>query len=139
MAYWLFKSEPSSWSWDDQLAKGEAGEGWDGVRNYQAANNMKAMAIGDRGFFYHSVNEKQIVGIVEIIQAYHPDPTDETGRFGMVRLKAIASTQKPVTLAMIKSEEALQDFALIKQSRLSVVPVNKAQWHHILAMAQTSL
>ena len=139
MAYWLFKSEPSSWSWDDQLAKGEAGEGWDGVRNYQAANNMKAMAIGDRGFFYHSVNEKQIVGIVEIIQTYHPDPTDETGRFGMVRLKAIASTQKPVTLAMIKSEEALQDFALIKQSRLSVVPVNKAQWHHILAMAQTSL
>ena len=139
MAYWLFKSEPSSWSWDDQLAKGEAGEGWDGVRNYQAANNMKAMAIGDRGFFYHSVNEKQIVGIVEIIQTYYPDPTDETGRFGMVRLKAIASTQKPVTLAMIKSEEALQDFALIKQSRLSVVPVNKAQWHHILAMAQTSL
>ena len=139
MAYWLFKSEPSSWSWDDQRAKGEAGEGWDGVRNYQAANNMKAMAIGDRGFFYHSVNEKQIVGIVEIIQTYHPDPTDETGRFGMVRLKAIASTQKPVTLAMIKSEEALQDFALIKQSRLSVVPVNKAQWHHILAMAQTSL
>lgn len=139
MAYWLFKSEPSSWSWDDQLAKGEAGEGWDGVRNYQAANNMKAMAIGDRGFFYHSVNEKQIVGIVEIIQTYHPDPTDQTGRFGMVRLKAIASTQKPVTLAMIKSEEALQDFALIKQSRLSVVPVNKAQWHHILAMAQTSL
>lgn len=139
MAYWLFKSEPSSWSWDNQLAKGEAGEGWDGVRNYQAANNMKAMAIGDRGFFYHSVNEKQIVGIVEIIQTYHPDPTDQTGRFGMVRLKAIASTQKPVTLAMIKSEEALQDFSLIKQSRLSVVPVNKAQWHHILAMAQTSL
>ena len=139
MAYWLFKSEPSSWSWDDQLAKGEAGEGWDGVRNYQAANNIKAMAIGDRGFFYHSVNEKQIVGIVEIIQTYHPDPTDETGRFGMVRLKAIASPQKPVTLAMIKSEEALQDFALIKQSRLSVVPVSKAQWHHILAMAETSL
>lgn len=139
MAYWLFKSEPSSWSWDDQLAKGEAGEGWDGVRNYQAANNMKAMAIGDRGFFYHSVKEKQIVGIVEIIKTYHADPTDASGRFGMVRIKAIAPVQKPVTLAMIKAEEALQDFALIKQSRLSVVPVSDAQWRYILALADTSL
>ena len=139
MAYWLFKSEPSSWSWDDQLAKGAAGEGWDGVRNYQAANNMKAMALGDRGFFYHSVNEKQIVGIVEIIQTYHPDPTDASGRFGMVRIKAITSVHTPVTLAMIKAEEALQDFALIKQSRLSVVPVSDFQWHHILAMSQTDL
>lgn len=139
MAYWLLKSEPSSWSWDDQLAKGDAGEGWDGVRNYQAANNMKAMAIGDRGFFYHSVNEKQIVGIVEIIETYHPDPTDASGRFGMVRVKAIIPVTKPVTLAMIKAEEALQEFALIKQSRLSVVPVSDAQWHYILAMAETHL
>ena len=139
MAYWLLKSEPSSWSWDDQLAKGDAGEGWDGVRNYQAANNMKAMAIGDRCFFYHSVNEKQIVGIVEIIETYHPDPTDASGRFGMVRVKAIMPVTKPVTLAMIKAEEALQEFALIKQSRLSVVPVSDAQWHYILAMAETHL
>lgn len=139
MAYWLLKSEPSSWSWDDQLAKGDAGEGWDGVRNYQAANNMKAMAIGDRAFFYHSVNEKQIVGIVEIIETYHSDPTDASGRFGMVRVKAIAPVNKPVTLAMIKAAEALQDFALIKQSRLSVVPVSHAQWHYILDMAETRL
>ena len=139
MAYWLFKSEPSSWSWDDQMAKGAAGEGWDGVRNYQAANNMKAMAIGDRGFFYHSVNEKQIVGIVEIIETYHPDPTDASGRFGMVRIKAIAPVQRPVTLAMIKAEEALQDFALIRQSRLSVVPVSAAQWDYILRMAEAPL
>lgn len=139
MAYWLLKSEPSSWSWDDQLAKGDTGEGWDGVRNYQAANNMKAMAIGDRAFFYHSVNEKQIVGIVEIIETYHPDPTDASGRFGMVRVKAIAPVNKPVTLAMIKAAEALQDFALIRQSRLSVVPVSDAQWHYILDMAETRL
>lgn len=138
MAYWLFKSEPSSWSWDDQLAKGEAGEGWDGVRNYQAANNMKAMAIGDRGFFYHSVNEKQIVGIVEVIETYHPDPTDASGRFGMVTIKAVKSVKLPVTLAAIKAEPDLSDFALIRQSRLSVVPVSESQWHHLLAMAQTT-
>ena len=139
MAYWLFKSEPSSWSWDDQVAKGADGEGWDGVRNYQAANNMKAMAIGDLGFFYHSVSEKQIVGIVEICKTYHPDPTDSTGRFGMVTLKALMPVTKPVTLAMIKSDPALQDFALIRQSRLSVVPVSPAQWHHILTLADTHL
>ena len=137
MAYWLFKSEPSSWSWADQLAKGEAGEGWDGVRNYQAANNMKAMAIGDRGFFYHSVNEKQIVGIVAVTQTYHRDPTDASGRFGMVTIKAVKSVTVPVTLAAIKAEPALSDFALIRQSRLSVVPVSDSQWAHLLAMAQT--
>ncbi len=139
MAYWLFKSEPSSWSWQDQIAKGDAGEGWDGVRNYQAANNMKAMAIGDRGFFYHSVNEKQIVGIVEVIQTYHRDPTDASGRFGMVTVKALKSVTSPVTLAMIKAEACLQDFALIRQSRLSVVPVSEAQWAFILQMAETDL
>ena len=83
MKTWLFKSEPSTWSWQDQLDAGETGTGWDGVRNYQASNNMKAMEIGDLGFFYHSVNEKQIVGIVEVIALYHPDHTDESGRFGM--------------------------------------------------------
>ena len=139
MAYWLLKSEPSSWSWQDQVAKGDEGEGWDGVRNYQAANNMKAMAIGDLAFFYHSVNEKQIVGIVEVIATYHPDPTDASGRFGMVTVKAVAPVTQPVTLAMIKAEDALADFALIRQSRLSVVPVTDAQWDIIMQMAQTSL
>ena len=139
MAYWLLKSEPSSWSWQDQVAKGDKGEGWDGVRNYQAANNMKAMAIGDVAFFYHSVNEKQIVGIVEVIATYHPDPTDASGRFGMVTVKAVKAVIQPVTLAMIKAEDALADFALIRQSRLSVVPVTDAQWDIIMQMAQTSL
>ena len=138
MAYWLFKSEPSSWSWQNQLDKGEIGEGWDGVRNYQAANNMKAMVVGDLGFFYHSVNEKQIVGIVEVIKTYHPDPTDASGRFGMVTVKAVKRVQKPVTLATIKAEPELQDLALIRQSRLSVVPVSDAHWHKIMAMAETT-
>ena len=139
MAYWLFKSEPSTWSWQNQLDKGEEGEGWDGVRNYQASNNMKAMEVGDLGFFYHSVNEKQIVGIVEVCETYHPDPTDASGRFGMVTVKAIKTVTTPVTLAMMKAEETLSDFALIKQSRLSVVPVSDSQWDFILNMADTTL
>ena len=139
MAYWLFKSEPSTWSWQNQLDKGDEGEGWDGVRNYQASNNMKAMEIGDLGFFYHSVNEKQIVGIVEVCETYHPDPTDASGRFGMVSVKAVKSVTRPVTLAMMKAEESLEDFALIRQSRLSVVPVSEAQWQFILKMADTTL
>ena len=97
MRYWLLKSEPFSWSWQDQLARGDAGEGWDGVRNHQASNNMKAMKIGDLAFFYHSVNEKQIVGIVEVIELYHPDPTDKNGRFGMVTVRAVKTMTKPVT------------------------------------------
>lgn len=139
MAYWLFKSEPGTWSWDDQVKKGDAGEGWDGVRNYQAANNMKAMTVGDRGFFYHSVNEKQIVGIVEVIEEYHPDPTDKSERFGMVTIKAIQPVAKPVTLADVKAEPQLEDFALVRQSRLSVVPVTDAQWRLILKMADTTV
>ncbi|SDF75388.1 EVE domain-containing protein [Thalassobaculum litoreum] len=139
MAYWLFKSEPGTWSWDDQVRKGDVGEGWDGVRNYQAANNMKAMKVGDRGFFYHSVNEKQIVGIVEVIEEYHPDPTDKSGRFGMVTIKAIQPVEKPVTLADIKAAPELEDFALVRQSRLSVVPVTDAQWRLILKMAETTV
>ena len=104
MQYWLMKSEPSTWSWQNQLDRGEQGEGWDGVRNYQASNNMKAMAIGDLAFFYHSVNEKQIVGIVEVCALYHPDPTDASGRFGMVTVKAVKSMKVPVTLADIKAD-----------------------------------
>ena len=139
MAYWLFKSEPSSWSWQNQIDRGDAGEGWDGVRNYQAANNMKAMAIGDLGFFYHSVNEKQIVGIIEVCALYHPDPTDASGRFGMVTVKAVKSLHTPVTLADIKADERLQDMALVRQSRLSVTPVSAAHWDIIMDKAQTTL
>ncbi|MEQ9331807.1 EVE domain-containing protein [Thalassobaculum sp.] len=139
MAYWLFKSEPGAWSWDDQLAKGAQGEGWNGVRNYQAANNMKAMVVGDRGFFYHSVDEKRIVGIVEVIETYHPDPTDESGRFGMVTIKAVKPVNRPVTLADIKAEPRLEGFALVRQSRLSVVPVTDEQWTLLCSMAETEV
>ena len=133
------KSEPSSWSWQDQIDRGDLGEGWDGVRNHQASNNMKAMQIGDLAFFYHSVNEKQIVGIVEVIALYHPDPTDASGRFGMVTVKAVKSMSKPVTLADIKGDERLQDMALVRQARLSVTPVSKEQWDIIMAKGETSL
>ena len=139
MQYWLLKSEPSSWSWQNQLDRGDTGEGWDGVRNYQASNNMKAMQIGDLAFFYHSVNEKQIVGIVEICALYHPDPTDASGRFGMVTVKAVKSVTKPVTLASIKADERLQDMALVRQARLSVTPVTAPQWDIIMDMAETTL
>ena len=139
MRYWLLKSEPSSWSWQDQQARGDAGEGWDGVRNHQASNNMKAMEIGDLAFFYHSVNEKQIVGIVEIIELYHPDPTDRNGRFGMVTVKAVKSMAQRVTLADIKADERLQDMALVRQARLSVTPVSQSQWQIILEKGATSL
>ncbi|WP_323798284.1 EVE domain-containing protein [Nisaea sp.] len=139
MAYWLFKSEPNTWSWDDQVKKGVEGEGWDGVRNYQASNNMKAMKVGDLGFFYHSVNEKQIVGIVKVIEEYHPDPTDAKGRFGMVTVEAVKPVVKPVTLADVKAEPRLEDLALVRQSRLSVVPVSEAQWKIIMEMAETPL
>lgn len=139
MAYWLFKSEPGTWSWDDQLAKADAGEGWDGVRNHQAGNNMKKMEIGDLGFFYHSVSEKQIVGIVDVIEKWHLDPTDPSGKFGMVTVRAVTSVTAPVTLAQIKAEPRLADFALVRQSRLSVVPVTDEEWALLLSMAQTSL
>jgi predicted RNA-binding protein with PUA-like domain len=135
MAYWLFKSEPGAWSWDDQVRDGAAE--WDGVRNHQAANNMKAMKLGDLGFFYHSVNEKQIVGIVEVVKEYYPDPSDASGRFGMVDVKAVKPVKRPVTLAEIKGEPRLETLALVRQSRLSVVPVNDEEWQIICAMAET--
>lgn len=139
MAYWLLKSEPGTWSWDDQLKKGDEGEGWDGVRNYQASNNMKKMEIGDLAFFYHSVNEKSIVGIVSIIEKYQDDPTDKTGRFGMVVVKAIKSFTKSVSLSEIKSNQKLQGISLIKQSRLSVMPITKEHWDIILEMGEMSI
>tara|TARA_R110000787_G_scaffold16622_60_gene51755 strand:- start:9867 stop:10280 length:414 start_codon:yes stop_codon:yes gene_type:complete len=126
MAYWLVKSEPGSWSWDDQVKKGV--EHWDGVRNYQAANNMKAMKTGDLAFFYHSVNEKQIVGIVEVVKEYYPDPSDAKGRFGMVDFKTVKPFRTPVTLAEIKADERLQHLALVRQSRLSVTPIDPDAW-----------
>ena len=132
MRYWLVKSEPGSWSWDDHVKVGV--EPWNGVRNYQAANNMKAMKKGDKAFFYHSVKEKQIVGIVEVVKEYYPDPSDASSRFGMVDFKALKPVPKPVTLADIKADERLHDLALIRQSRLSVVPVDKASWDIICGM-----
>ena len=136
MQYWLFKSEPGAWSWKDQV-EADIAE-WDGVRNYQANNNMKEMNTGDRGFFYHSVNEKQIVGVVEIVKEHYPDSTDKSGRFGMVDVKALFPVKKPVTLADIKAEPQLADLALVKQSRLSVVPVGKKEWKILCKMAGIS-
>ncbi len=133
MAYWLFKSEPGAWSWDDQVRDGVAE--WDGVRNHQANNNMLAMRIGDKGFFYHSVNEKRIVGVVEVVKEHYPDPTDESGRFGMVDVKAVTAVKTPVTLAEMKAEPRLQNLALLRQSRLSVAPVGDEEWRILSAMA----
>ena len=132
MKYWLVKSEPNAWSWDDHVKVGI--EPWDGVRNYQAANNMKAMEIGDKAFFYHSVKEKRIVGIVEVVKLYYPDPTDPKGRFGMVDFKAVEPVPNPVTLDDIKSDERLQELALLRQSRLSVVPIDTKSWKIICDM-----
>lgn len=132
MATWLFKSEPEAYSWD-RLVK-EKRTGWSGVRNYQANNNMKAMKKGDRGFFYHSVSEKQIVGIVEVVNEHHPDPTDQTARFGMVDVKPVAAMPKPVTLEQIKADPRLQDLALIRQSRLSVTPIDAKSWKIICTL-----
>jgi predicted RNA-binding protein with PUA-like domain len=130
--YWLVKSEPFKWSWDQQVKKGV--EHWDGVRNYQASNNMKAMQIGDQAFFYHSNEGKEIVGIVEVVREYYPDPTDPKGRFGMVDFKAVKPLPKPVTLTTIKDTPALQNMALVRQSRLSVCPVTPEEWQLICKM-----
>ena len=135
MAYWLLKSEPGAWSWEDQVRDGTAE--WDGVRNYQASNNLKAMTRGDRAFFYHSVKAREIVGIVEVVKEYYPDPTDATGRFGMVDVKAVKPFTEPVTLAQMKAEPRLAELPLLRQSRLSVVPVTAAQWRLICQMGQT--
>ncbi|MDQ7080320.1 MAG: EVE domain-containing protein [Paracoccaceae bacterium] len=131
MAYWLFKSEPSTWSWQDQLARGEAGEEWDGVRNYQARNNMRLMKVGDRGFFYHSQKEKAIVGIVEVITEAHPDSTTDDPRWECVDIKAVQSLPRPVTLAMCKHDPRLADMVLVNNSRLSVQPVTEQEWQVI--------
>jgi predicted RNA-binding protein with PUA-like domain len=131
VAYWLLKTEPEAWSWDDQKKRGSKGEPWSGVRNYQAANNMKAMKRGDLAFFYHSGEERRIVGVVEVVKEYRPDPTDESGRFGMVDVKAVKPLPKPVTLAEIRSDERLAEMVLVKNSRLSVQPVSAGEWQII--------
>ncbi len=135
MAYWLVKSEPGAWSWDDHVKAGTAE--WDGIRNYQADNNMKAMKNGDRAFFYHSVNEKRIMGVLEVVREHYPDPSDPKGRFGMVDFKALTAVTRPVELSEIKAEPRLQDIALVRHSRLSVMPVADEEWQVICAMAQT--
>ena len=135
MAFWLMKSEPGGWSWDDQVREGTAE--WDGVRNYQAANNMKAMKLGDRAFFYHSGNEKRIAGIVEVVKEYYPDPSDASGRFGMVDVTALRPFANPVSLAEIKAAPHLAGLALVRQSRLSVLPVSEDAWKIICKMGET--
>ncbi|MBT4880223.1 MAG: EVE domain-containing protein [Alphaproteobacteria bacterium] len=132
MAYWLVKSEPGTWSWADHKEAGVAE--WDGVRNFQARNNLKGMKVGDLAFFYHSVNEKQIVGIVEVVKEYYPDPTDESGRFGMVDFKAKETLGTPVTLEAIKKDSQLSQMALVRQGRLSVMPVEESSWNLICQM-----
>ena len=135
MRYWLFKSEPSTWSWEDQMAKGSQGEEWDGVRNYQARNFMRDMKIGDKGFFYHSQKEKAVVGLVEVIAEAHPDSTTEDPRWECVDIKALGSVKTPVTLDMVKADPRLSDMVLVNNSRLSVQPVTEQEWRIICDMA----
>ncbi len=134
MNYWLVKSEPGTWSWDDQVR--DSVTHWDGVRNYQARGHLQAMRCGDQAFFYHSVKETRIVGIVEVVREYYPDHTDESGRFGMVDVKAIRAVDHPVTLAEMKATPELAHLALIKQSRLSVMPIDPESWEIILSMSK---
>ena len=133
MKYWLVKSEPDAWSWSDHVKAGVAE--WDGVRNHQANNNMKLMRAGDKAFFYHSVSEKLIVGVLEVVKEHYPDPTDKKGRFGMVDFKSLFPVKKPVSLSQIKAEPRLIELALIRQSRLSVVPVSSTHWKILSVMA----
>ena len=131
MNYWLFKTEAETFSWEMQKERGAKGEPWTGVRNFAAAKNMKAMKKGDLGFFYHTGDEKQIVGIVEVIAEYKKDPTDETGRFGLVDVKAVKDVPKPVTLADVKADPKLKGMVLAREPRLSVQAVTEAEWKHI--------
>jgi predicted RNA-binding protein with PUA-like domain len=135
MRYWLFKSEPSTWSWDDQVANGDAGEEWDGVRNYQARNFMREMAIGDKGFFYHSQSEKAVVGTVEVIAKAHPESKTDDPRWECVDIKAVQPVKTPVTLEQIKADERLSQMVLVNNSRLSVQPVTETEWRIICDLA----
>jgi predicted RNA-binding protein with PUA-like domain len=128
MNHWLFKSEPHTWGWDDQVAKGDAGEQWDGVRNFQARNHMKAMRVGDLGFFYHSGAERAVVGIVEVIAEAHPDSTADDPRWECVDIRAVAPLPSPVSLDTAKAEPRLREMVLVRNSRLSVQPVTPEEW-----------
>ena len=135
MAHWLLKSEPSSWSFQQQIDAGDAGTFWNGVRNHSAKQSLMKMAVGDEAFFYHSGEERAVVGIVTITRAFYPDHTDASGKFGMVDVKALRAFPKPVTLEAIKHNPALSEMILVKNSRLSVQPVTDAEWAAVEAMA----
>ena len=139
MAYWLFKSEPHVWGWDAQVAKGDVGEEWDGVRSYQARNNMRAMEKGDLGFFYHSRSGLEIVGIVEVCAEAHPDSTTDDDRWDCVDVRAVRPFVKPVTLNQIKEDPRLSEMALVKSSRLSVQPVRDEEWKIVCELGNTKL
>ncbi len=130
-SYWLVKSEPDSWSWDQMVACGAEGAGWTGVRNHLAKQQMMAMKLGDLAFFYHSNVGKEIVGIVEVIKTFHPDPTDASGKFGMVDVRAVEPLKRPVSLSEIKADPRFADMALLRMSRLSVQPVSPEHWRAI--------
>lgn len=132
MNYWLFKSEPFKWSWDQMVAAGAKGTHWDGVRNHLAKKHLQAMQVGDRGFFYHSNEGLEIVGIVEVIRTFYPDPMDETEKFGMVDVRAVAPLSRPVSLKEIKANPTLSTMSLVTSARLSVQPVTAAEWAEIL-------
>jgi len=134
MARWLFKTEPNAWSWDDQVARGAAGEPWDGIRNYQARNNMRAMVPGDLGFFYHSVDEKRVVGVVEVIKTVAQDPSTDDPRWECVTIKALGAFPAPVTLAQCKADPRLSGMALVNNTRLSVQPVSDEEWKIVCAL-----
>lgn len=134
MAYWLFKSEPFKWSWDMQKAKGEAGEEWDGIRNYQARNFMRTMKISDKGFFYHSNEGLEVVGVVEVCAEIHPDSTTDDERWECVDIKAICDMPKAVTLKQVKATESLSDMSLVTSMRLSVQPVKPEEWAIVCQM-----
>jgi predicted RNA-binding protein with PUA-like domain len=134
MACWLFKSEPDVWSWDDQVARGVAGEEWHGIRNYQARNNMRAMKMGDLGFFYHSNIGKEIVGIVEVCALSHPDSTTDDPRWDCVDIRALRALRRPVSLEDAKADPRLKDMVLVNNTRLSVQPVTDAEWQVICAL-----
>ena len=138
MARWLFKSEPDIFGWDDLTAKGDAGEEWDGVRNYQARNNMRAMKLGDQGFYYHSRTGLEIVGIVEVSAESHQDSTTDDERWDCVDVRAIRPFVKPVSLEMIKADGRLNEMVLVKNSRLSVQPVTDDEWQIICALGETN-
>ena len=134
LQFWLLKSEPGTWSWDSQVKEGVSM--WDGVRNYQARNNLMKMKINDLCFFYHSVTEKSIIGIVKVVKEYYPDPTDESGKFVVVDVEPTIKLDNPVSLEQIKNNRKMKNIALVKQSRLSVMPLTKIEWDEIINLSK---